>query len=185
MATVSVNAVQFYDPSTTLQKHHQCAGIPRRKEWSRVLESYSQLRNTSKDIASKQDDHASDDSIAGDEDDEFLPVDKVIRRALHLEDSTKKATNSALTAQGTKKISLPDGSGSSMPAQSSLLGHLDGSKGTYIDSVPIQTKQLLNKAQSSQSYLTMTVMTTTTMTIIMITTMTILTARAAEVSRAI
>jgi hypothetical protein len=63
-----------------------------------VLESYSQSQNTGKDIAGKQDDYASDGSIAADEDDEFLLVDEVIRRALHLEDSTKKPTNSVLTA---------------------------------------------------------------------------------------
>jgi hypothetical protein len=113
-------------------------------------------------IAGKQDGHASDDSIAADEDNEFLLVDKVIRHALNLKGSTKKATNSAFTAQGTDKISPPNSSDSSMPAQSSLLGHLDGSKGTCIDSVPLQTKQLLNDAQSSQSYLmtmTMTIRT--------------------------
>jgi len=65
MATVSMNAVQFYDPSSTvpslsarcaaaLQKHHQSTGIPRRKEWSRVLESYNQSRNINKEIAGKQ-----------------------------------------------------------------------------------------------------------------------------------
>jgi hypothetical protein len=60
-----------------------------------VLESYSQSQNTSKDLAGKQDDYASNGLIAADEDDEFPPVDKVIRRTLHLEDST----NSVLTAQ--------------------------------------------------------------------------------------
>jgi hypothetical protein len=78
-----------------------------------------------------------------------------------------------------------------MPAQSSLLGHLDGSKGTCIDFALFQTKQLLIDAQSSQSYLTITIMTTmmtitimttTIMTMVTITTMTILTARAAEAS---
>jgi hypothetical protein len=70
-----------------------------------------------------------------DEDDEFLPVDEVIRRALHLEE---KPANSALAAaQGTDKTSFLDGSGSSMP------GHLDGSKGMCIDSALLQTKQLL------------------------------------------
>jgi hypothetical protein len=187
MATINMNAVQFYNSSSTapslsdrcaatLQKHRQSTGIPHRKEWSRVLESYSQSQNTGKDIAGKQDDHASDGSITADEDDEFLLVDEVIRRALHLEDSTEKPTNSALAAQGTGETSLLNGSGSSMPAQSSLLGHLDGSKGTCINSVPLQTKQLLIDAQSSQSYLTMTMMTTM---------MTILTARAAEASPAI
>ena len=53
MATINMNAVQFYNPSSTapslsarcaatLQKHRQSTGIPHRKEWSRVLESYSQ-----------------------------------------------------------------------------------------------------------------------------------------------
>jgi hypothetical protein len=106
-----------------------------------------------------------------------------------LEDSTEKPTNSALATQGTKETSFLDGSGSSMPAQSSLLGHLDGSKGTCIDFALFQTKQLLIDAQSSQSYLTMTMtitmMTTTMMTMVTITTMTILTARAAEASPAI
>ena len=148
-----------------------------------MLESYSQSQNAGKDIAGKQDDHASDGSIAADEDDEFLPVDEVIRRALHLEASTEKPTNSALAAQGTDETSFLDGSGSSMPAQSSLPGHLDGSKGTYIDSAPLQTKQLLINVQSSQSYLTMTM--TMTITMMLITTMTILTAQAAEASPAI
>ena len=159
MATINMNAVQFYDPSSTapslsarcaatLQKYRQTTGIPHRKEWSRVLESYSQSQNTGKDIAGKQDDYAGDGSIAADEDDEFLPVDEVIRRALHSEDSTEKPTT-ALAAQGTNETSFLDGSGASMPAQSSLLGHLDGSKGTYIDSALLQTKQLLINAQSS------------------------------------
>jgi hypothetical protein len=75
MATINMNAVQFYNPSSTapslsarcaatLQKHRQSTGIPHRKEWSRVLESYSQSQNAGKDIAGKQDDHASDGSIA-------------------------------------------------------------------------------------------------------------------------
>jgi hypothetical protein len=145
MATVSMNAVQFYDPSATLQKHRLSTGIPHCKEWSRVLKSYSQSQNTSKDIAGKQDSHASDDSITADEDNEFLLVNVVLRHALHLKDSTEKATNSAFTAQGTDKISLLNSSDSSIPAQSSLLGHLDGSKGACIDSVPLQTMQLLPK----------------------------------------
>jgi hypothetical protein len=108
-----------------------------------VLKSYSQSQNTGKDIASKQDDYASDGSIAADEDDEFLPVNEVIRRALHLEDSTEKPTNSALAAQGTNGTSFLNSSGSSMLAQSSLLGHLDGSKGMCTDSALLHTKQLL------------------------------------------
>ena len=106
MATINMNAVQFYNPSSTapslsarcaaiVQKYRQSTGIPHRKQWSRVLESYSQSQNTGKDIVGKQD-YASDGSITADEDDEFLPVDEVIRRALHLEDSTEKPTNSAL-----------------------------------------------------------------------------------------
>ncbi len=114
-----------------------------------MLESYSQSQNTGKDIAGKQDDYASDGSIAADEDDEFLPVDEVIRRALYLEDSTEKPTNSTLAAQGTDETSFLDGSGSSMLVQSSLPGHLDGSKGMCIDSALLQTKQLLIDAQSS------------------------------------
>ena len=122
-----------------------------------------------------------------------------------MEDSTEKPTNSALVAQGTDETSFLDGSGSSILAQSSLPGHLDGSKGTCIDSTPFQTKQLLIDAQSSQSYLTMTIMTTimttkmmtttmitTTMVIttmmamtMMITKMTVLIARAAEAPPAI
>ena len=109
MATINMNAVQFYNPSSTapslsarcaatLQKHCQSTGIPHRKEWSCVLESYSQAQNTGKDIAGKQDDHASDSSIAAEEDDEFLLVDEVIRCTLHLEDSIEKPTNSALAA---------------------------------------------------------------------------------------
>jgi hypothetical protein len=145
-----------------------------------VLRSYSQSQNTSKEIAGKRDDHASDDSIMVDEDDEFPPVDEVIRCALHLEDSTEKPINSALAALGTSKTSFLNGSSSSMLAQLSLPGHLDGSKGTCIDSAPLQTKQLLIDAQNSQSYLTITMMTTTTTTtttmMMMITTMTILTA---------
>jgi hypothetical protein len=66
-----------------------------------VLQSYNQSQNTGKDIAGKQDDHASDDSIVADEDAEFPPIDEVIRRALYLEDSTEKPTNSALVVQGT------------------------------------------------------------------------------------
>jgi hypothetical protein len=141
-----MNAVQFYNPSSTapslsakcaaiVQKYRQSTGISHRKEWSRVLESYSQSQNTSKDIAGKQDDYASHGFIVADEDDEFLPVDEVIRRALHLEE---KPANSALAAaQGTDKTSFLDGSGSSMP------GHFDGSKGMCIDSALLQTKQLL------------------------------------------
>jgi hypothetical protein len=201
MATINMNAVQFYNPSSTVpslstrcaatvQKYRQSTGIPHRKQWSRVLELYSQSQNTGKDIAGKQDNHASGGAIAADKDDEFLPVDEVIRRAIHLEDSTEKPTNSALAAEGTNEASSLDGSGSSIPAQSSLPGHLDGSKGTCIDSAPLQTKQLLIDAQSSQSYLTMTMITMTTvmttmMTMIVITTMTILSARAAEASPAI
>jgi hypothetical protein len=154
-----------------------------------VLELYSQSQNAGKDVAGKQDDYASDGSTIVDEDDEFLLVDEVIRRALHLEDSTKKSTNSALTAQGTDETSFLNGSGYSMSVQSSLLGHLDGSKGTCIDFALLQTKQLLIDAQSSQSYLTITMMTTimtiTMMTMMTITTMTILTAQAAEASLAI
>jgi hypothetical protein len=60
-----------------------------------VLELYSQAQNTSKDMAGKQDDYASDGPIVADEDDEFLLVDEVIRRALHLEE---KPANSALAA---------------------------------------------------------------------------------------
>jgi hypothetical protein len=68
MATINMNAIQFNNPSptapslsarctATLQKHCQSTGIPHRKEWSRVLESYRQSQNTGKDIAGKQDDH--------------------------------------------------------------------------------------------------------------------------------
>jgi hypothetical protein len=120
-----------------------------------VLQSYNQSQNTSKDIAGNQHNHASDDSIAADEDDEFPPIDEVIRRALHSEDSTEKPTNSALAVRLTDKTSFVDNSSSNMPAQSSLPGHLGGSKGTNIDSALLQTKQLLIDAQSSQSYLTM------------------------------
>ena len=109
MATINMNAVQFYNPSSTapslsarcaatVQKYRQSTGIPHRKQWSRVLKSYSQSQNTGKDIAGKQDNYASDGSIVADEDDEFLLVDKVIHRALHLEDLTKKPTNSTLVA---------------------------------------------------------------------------------------
>jgi hypothetical protein len=101
-----------------------------------VLESYSQAQNTGKDIAGKQDDCASDDSITAGDDDEFPPIDEVIRRALHLEDSTKEPTNSTLAVRGTDQTSSPDSSGSGMPAQSSLLGHLHGSKGIHIYSAP-------------------------------------------------
>ena len=86
-----------------------------------MLESYNQSQNTGKDIAGKQDDHASDSSIAADEDDEFLPVDEVIRRAPHLEDSTEKPTNSALAAQGTDKTSLFDSSSSKMTITTTIL----------------------------------------------------------------
>jgi hypothetical protein len=76
-----------------------------------------------------------------------------------------------------------------MPAQSSLLSHLDGSKGTCIDFALFQTKQLLINVQNSQLYLTIAIITTTTTTtttmMMMITTMTILTAWAAEASPAI
>lgn len=185
MATINMNAVQFYNPSSTapslsarcaatVQKYRQPTGIPHRKEWSRVLESYSQSQNAGEDIASKQDDHADDGSIAADEDDEFPLVDEVIRRALHLEDSTEKPTNSALAVQGIDETFFLDGSGSSMLAQSNLPSHLGGSKGTCIDSALLQTKQLLIDAQSSQLYL-----------IMMTTMITILTARAAEASPAI
>ena len=81
-----------------------------------MLKSYSQSQNTSEDILGKQDDHASDSSIAADKDNEFLPINEVIRRALHLEDSTEKPTNSTLLAQGTDETSFLDGSGSSMSA---------------------------------------------------------------------
>jgi hypothetical protein len=114
-----------------------------------VLRSYSQSQNTSKDIAGKQDDHASNDSIIIDKDDEFLLVNKVICYALHLEDSTKKLINSALTALRTSKTSFLNSSSSSMLAQLSLLGHLDSSKGTYINSALLQTKQLLINVQNS------------------------------------
>jgi len=196
MATVSMNAIQFYDPSSAvpslsarcaaaLQKHSQSTGSVHRKEWSRMLQSYNQSQNTGKEIAGNQHDHASDDSIAADEDDEFPLIDEVIRRALHSEDSTEKPTNSALAVRLTDKTSFVGTSGSSMPAQSSLPGHLGGSKGTNIDSALLQTKQLLIDAQSSQSYLMTTMMTTMMMTMMMITTMPILIARAAEASPAI
>ena len=185
-----MNAVQFYNPSSTapllsarcaatVQKYCQSTGILYRKQQSCVLELYSQSQNTGKDIAGKQDDYASDSSIAADKDNEFLLVDKVICCVLHLEDSTKKPTNSALAAKGTNEASSLNSSGSSILAQSSLQGYLDGSKGTYIDSALLQTKQLLINAQSSQLYLTtITTMTTTTI-------MTILIAQAAEASLAI
>jgi hypothetical protein len=142
MATVDMTAVQFYDPSSTapslsarcaatLQKYRQSTEIPHRKDWSRVLESYSQSQHISKDVG-KQDNTASNQPPAIDDDDEFPPIDEVIRQARHREDSTKKPSNSALASQGTDKTSFFDGSGSSKPAQSSLLGHLDGSKGTCI-----------------------------------------------------
>jgi hypothetical protein len=108
-----------------------------------------------------QRDYSGDGSIAADEDDEFLPVDEVIRRALHLEDSTEKPTYFALAAQGANETSFLDGYSASMP------GYIDGSKGMCIDSALLQTRQLLINAQSSQLYLTM---------------MTIRTARAAEAS---
>jgi hypothetical protein len=99
-----------------------------------------------------QQDYSGDSSIAADEDDEFLPVDEVIRRALHLEDSTEKPTYFALAAQGVNETSFLDGYSVSM------LGYIDGSKGMCIDSALLQ---------SSQLYLTM---------------MTVRTARAAEAS---
>jgi hypothetical protein len=114
-----------------------------------MLESYSQSQNTSKDIVDKQDNYTSNGSITADEDDEFLPVDKVIRRALYLEDSTEKSANSVLVAQRTNKTSFLDSSGSSIPVQSSLSGYLDSSKDICIDSVLLQTKQLLIDIQSS------------------------------------
>jgi hypothetical protein len=146
MATVSMNAIEFYDPSSTvlslsarcaaaLQRHSQSTGSVHHKERSRVLQSYNQTQNTSKDITGNQQNHASDRSIMADnDDDEFPPIDEVIRRALHSEDSTAKPTDSALAVQLTDKTSFVDSSGSSMPAQSSLPGHLGGSKGTNIDS---------------------------------------------------
>jgi hypothetical protein len=115
-----------------------------------MLKSHSQSRNISKEIAGMQDDPAGDDHIALDENDDLPPLEEVLRPTPRLEDSTEKPTNSALIAQGTDKTSFPDNSGSSMQAQSSLPGHLDGSKGTCIDSAPLQTKQLLTDAQSSR-----------------------------------
>lgn len=52
------------------------------EEMSRVLKPYSQPQSIRKDIAGKQDDNTSDDPPATDEDDEVLPVDEVICRAL-------------------------------------------------------------------------------------------------------
>src|SRR5436190_23301666 len=133
MATVSMNAVQFYNPSSAvpslsarcvaaLQKHSQSTGSVHRKEWSRVLQSYNQSQNTGKEIAGNQHDYASDGSIAADGDNEFLPIDEVIRRALHSEHSTEKPTNSVLAVRLTDKTSFVGTSSSSMPAQSSLTG---------------------------------------------------------------
>lgn len=81
-----------------------------------MLESYSQSQNVDEDIASKQDDHVDDGSIAANEDDEFPLVDEVIRCTLHLKDSTEKPTNSTLAVQGIDETFFLDGSGSSMLA---------------------------------------------------------------------
>ena len=164
-----------------------------------MLKSYSQSQNTRKDIASKQDNYVSNSFIMADKDNKFLLVNKVICCALHLKDLTKKPTNSVLTTQETNKTSFLNGSSFSMLAQSSLLGHLNGSKGTYIDFALFQTKQLLINVQSSQLYLTITITIITTIItitiitttiviiviIVIITVITILTAQAAKAFLAI
>jgi hypothetical protein len=195
MATVSMNAVHFYNPSSTvplvgaryaaaLQKYRLSIGISHHKESESYSQSYSQSRNVSKEISGKQDDPMGDHHIAADDDDDLPPLEEALRRTPHLEDSAEKPTNSALITQGTDKTSFLDGSSSSMPAQSSLLGHLNGSKGTCIDFALLQTKQQLIDAQSSQSYL-MTTMTTTIIITMKVITMRIRTTRAAEASLAI
>jgi hypothetical protein len=108
MAAVNMDAIQFYNPAfttpsisakgtTTIQKQSQFIGIRHHKGMSRILKPYSQSQSFYKDIAGKQDGHASHDPATTDED-EFLPVDEVIRRALSKELSTKQLTNSACTA---------------------------------------------------------------------------------------
>jgi hypothetical protein len=135
---------------------------------------YAQING--KDLAGKQDDSTGDGSIAADEDNGLPPLEKLLLPTLYLEVKTEKHKNSALTTWATGKTSFLDGSESSMLQQSSLLGHPGGSKGTCINSIPLQTKQLLKDAQSSQSDLAMTMTMTMTMT------MMILIVRATEAS---
>jgi hypothetical protein len=61
------------------------------------FKSYSQSQNTSKDIAGRQDNHTSNNSITTNKDNEFLLVNKVICHTLYLKDLTKKLTNSVFT----------------------------------------------------------------------------------------
>jgi hypothetical protein len=62
-----------------------------------VLESYSQSRNISKEIAGKQD-PAGDGYIIAYEDNDLPPLEEVLRPTPRLEDSIEKPTNSALIA---------------------------------------------------------------------------------------
>src|SRR5450432_847952 len=117
MATVDMTAVQFYDPSTTapslnarcaatLQKYRQSIGIPHRKEWDRVLESYKQSQTARKVTAGKEDNPSINQPPTMDKDDEFLSVDKVIRQGLHRGDLIDKPSNSVLASHGTDKTSF-------------------------------------------------------------------------------
>ncbi len=144
MTTVNMDAIQFYNPAfttpsitarcaTSFRKQPQSTGTRHLEEMSRVLKPYSQSQGVCKDIAGKQDGHASDGPTATDEDDEFLPIDEVIRRALSNELSTKEPTSAPCTSQEINKPSSPDPESSSMPAQSRFPGFFDGSKGTFID----------------------------------------------------
>ena len=136
------------------------------------------------DIPGRQDSTASNEPPITDYDDEFLLVNKVIRRALHVEDSTEKPAYSVLTAQETNKTSFLNSSGSSMLAQSSLRSHAHDSKGTCIDSALLYTNQKLIDAQSSWPYLKM-MMTMIAMMAMMAIITRILSARATETSSAI
>ena len=142
MATVDMNVIQFYDPystapslragcSATLQNHRQSTDC---EVWDRVLGPYRQSLTTRKVTADKGDDPASNQAPLADEDEEFLPLDEIIRQAQLRKDPTNKPTDSKLVVQEFNKTSFLDGNKSSKPAQSSLPGHLGGSKGTCIDS---------------------------------------------------
>jgi hypothetical protein len=109
MTTVNIAAIQFYNPAfatpsistrcaTSFRKQPQLIGVQHYKEMSCVLKLYSQSQSVCKDIAGKQDSHASDGPTATDKDDEFLLINKVIRRALSKELLTKELTSTVCTA---------------------------------------------------------------------------------------